>query len=397
MLLVGPQGHQSLLMSDAGGTDPSPGVDLTLDNSAPAALPETDHAHHGDLQTDRRFADVFPAVPQPTRAADLSVFNGTDPNGVWALYAVDDGRDDLSAILGGWSLDIESARPRSHAAARPVVLDTAAPTGTVVGGRGRGVHHHAAVTVGADRDRHRTRRRRARSRCASATTARPGRPSSPTPPPRRGRCAAARTAPARSSPSSATAAATSPPSSPTRSPSTPRPPGPQGQAAPGPPRRQPNARVKVDRHRDPRPGQRHLDDRLPDRRAGHDRGHPEVRRRQDHPRPREGRSGPARTARRSPAGHRPRRQRLRRQEEAGHPDPAMDVHRLTGRGRYSSAAGRLGPLHSARDPRPRLAAEQRGRDRRGGLAARRHQLRRADRALRLRRCRRRSCRCCWSR
>ena len=47
-------------------------------------------------------------MPKPTRAADLSVFNGTDPNGVWSLYAVDDTGEDLSAIVGGWSLDIES-------------------------------------------------------------------------------------------------------------------------------------------------------------------------------------------------------------------------------------------------------------------------------------------------
>ena len=41
----------------------------------------------------------------------LSVFDGTDPNGTWKLYVVDDAADDTGAITGGWSLHITTADP----------------------------------------------------------------------------------------------------------------------------------------------------------------------------------------------------------------------------------------------------------------------------------------------
>ncbi|MBD2813154.1 hypothetical protein ID853_20380, partial [Xenorhabdus sp. Vera] len=34
------------------------------------------------------------------------VFNGTNPNGTWNLYVVDDAVDDISSIAEGWELTI---------------------------------------------------------------------------------------------------------------------------------------------------------------------------------------------------------------------------------------------------------------------------------------------------
>ena len=57
MLLVGPQGHQSLLMSDAGGDNPVSGVDLTLDDSAATALPDTSKLTTGTFKPNDVFAE----------------------------------------------------------------------------------------------------------------------------------------------------------------------------------------------------------------------------------------------------------------------------------------------------------------------------------------------------
>ncbi len=157
-LLVGPQGHLTALISDAGGHDRVSDVDLTLDGSATSPINER-HPGHGGLPAHQppwsSALRTLSGRAFPTEAADLTVFNGTDPNGVWALYAVDDGRDDLAAILGGWSLDIESesGTPADPPAgptppSGPVVLDTAAPTVTVSVAAGSAYTTTSSVTVG---------------------------------------------------------------------------------------------------------------------------------------------------------------------------------------------------------------------------------------------------------
>ncbi|MGB3310262.1 MAG: hypothetical protein WBG32_07955 [Nodosilinea sp.] len=50
-------------------------------------------------------------IPGPYDA-DLSVFKGTDPNGIWRLYVADDTDLDQGAIAAGWSLTL-TANPLS--------------------------------------------------------------------------------------------------------------------------------------------------------------------------------------------------------------------------------------------------------------------------------------------
>ena len=60
--------------------------------------------------------DTFPApAPTPSTANKLAVFNGTNPNGTWKLFAVDDEAHkveagqtpvDVGELAGGWSLEI---------------------------------------------------------------------------------------------------------------------------------------------------------------------------------------------------------------------------------------------------------------------------------------------------
>jgi hypothetical protein len=50
--------------------------------------------------------ETFPdPVPTPSGGSELSVFDGTNPNGVWQLYILDDTNVDKGR-LGCWSLDI---------------------------------------------------------------------------------------------------------------------------------------------------------------------------------------------------------------------------------------------------------------------------------------------------
>ncbi|PGM97968.1 hypothetical protein [Bacillus cereus] len=121
ILLVGPQGQTLILMSDAGGEGTITNVTLTLDDIATNGLP------FGALLTSGTFkpsnystsdgADNWPnpsPIPpygDPALGQGLSVFNNTNPNGVWNLYVVDDQTGDISSITGGWELTITTSCP----------------------------------------------------------------------------------------------------------------------------------------------------------------------------------------------------------------------------------------------------------------------------------------------
>jgi hypothetical protein len=95
LLLVGPTGQQAVIMSDAGGLLPVVDTDLVVDDEAAEAMSATAMTSGSyrptDLDVDLH-PDVFPApAPDASSAGThLSAFDGTDPNGVWQLYAVDD-------------------------------------------------------------------------------------------------------------------------------------------------------------------------------------------------------------------------------------------------------------------------------------------------------------------
>src|SRR5205085_7367851 len=101
ILMVGPQGQNVLLMSDACDTCPSQHMTVTFQDGMPA-LPQSICPISGNTYRPTNFeyigppyglpSDYFPRpAPQPTTPYGdrLSVFNGTDPNGTWNLYVVD--------------------------------------------------------------------------------------------------------------------------------------------------------------------------------------------------------------------------------------------------------------------------------------------------------------------
>ncbi len=110
IMLVGPQGQRSMLMSDAGGGGDVNFITLGFEQAAVNAIPDETQLTGGLFRpanyTDTP-ADNFPTLVPPASTmepADLSVFNGTDPNGDWKLYIVDDAANDTGFISTGWQL-----------------------------------------------------------------------------------------------------------------------------------------------------------------------------------------------------------------------------------------------------------------------------------------------------
>jgi uncharacterized repeat protein (TIGR01451 family) len=110
LLLVGPGGQTVVLMSDAGGGSALSNVTLTFDDTAGSLPDETLIASGTYRPSDFGTKDTLPA-PAPPRpyGTALSGFNGTNPNGTWSLYVLDDEAGDLGQI-GAWSLAISGSQ-----------------------------------------------------------------------------------------------------------------------------------------------------------------------------------------------------------------------------------------------------------------------------------------------
>jgi carboxypeptidase T len=136
ILLVGPAGQSVILMSDAGGSNDVTDVDLTFDDEATATLPDSAQIVTGSYDpTNYLTGDTFPApAPGGPYGTTMSVFDGTNPNGNWSLYVVDDLGGDEGQIASGWCVDIQTsggatATPTSTVTPIPPSV-TATSTGT---------------------------------------------------------------------------------------------------------------------------------------------------------------------------------------------------------------------------------------------------------------------------
>ncbi len=123
ILLVGPTGAKSLLISDAGAGNDTTNVTYTFDQTAATAFPDEPGAapatgsyrpanYTGLAAPEPGGQDNFPmAGGLAAYTADLNVFNGTNPNGTWSLYVVDDQALDRVRLPSGWSIDITAVAP----------------------------------------------------------------------------------------------------------------------------------------------------------------------------------------------------------------------------------------------------------------------------------------------
>jgi subtilisin-like proprotein convertase family protein len=112
VLLVGPGGQKLLLLSDAGSATDAVNANLTFDDAAAGMIPDNGPLVSGTFKpSNYATGDVFPAPAPAGPYPDpqlLSVFNGTNPNGTWSLYIVDDAGADVGSITG-WSLNISTS------------------------------------------------------------------------------------------------------------------------------------------------------------------------------------------------------------------------------------------------------------------------------------------------
>ena len=131
VLLVGPQGQKVVLMSDSGGSERLTNVRFTFDDRAAAGLPfnPSDPIPTGTYKpTNQQGVDDFPDAPAGAISTTLDVFNGTNANGIWSLYVVDDASPDGGTITGGWILNIFSTDPTISAIADQVTDENVAIT-----------------------------------------------------------------------------------------------------------------------------------------------------------------------------------------------------------------------------------------------------------------------------
>src|SRR5262249_45350862 len=148
ILLVAPNGANAIIMSHVGGGLTSVSGTLALDDAAAAPLPASGPLTPGTFRpTNLGSGDPFPApAPIPSGGSALSVFNGSNPNGTWRLFVVDDDGTFIpigGSIQGGWTLILQgpsattvSAAPNPAPFGQAVTLTATVtgqgtPTGTV--------------------------------------------------------------------------------------------------------------------------------------------------------------------------------------------------------------------------------------------------------------------------
>lgn len=112
------RGFNRVVMSDVGGSFDVARINIILDDEAVPPLPDEDvlstNAYKPTDYDTSLPVDSFPSPgpSRPSNDAQLSGFDGTDPNGGWRLFAYDDNGNDITGrFAGGWTIQI-TARVR---------------------------------------------------------------------------------------------------------------------------------------------------------------------------------------------------------------------------------------------------------------------------------------------
>ena len=143
VLLTGPGGRVSLLLSDAGGycDPPAVGATITLDDEAASTYPcdatpsgtfkptnDPTTAGHCPPNTLDAFPPPAPSGPYPLT---LTSFDGISPNGAWSLFVLDESGGSAGSIAGGWSLELDLTPPSNAFAIGAIARNKKRGTATV--------------------------------------------------------------------------------------------------------------------------------------------------------------------------------------------------------------------------------------------------------------------------
>lgn len=138
IMLVAPNnGYTTVFLSDAGGSNPVNGVDLTFWEHAAEPVADEGSPVAGTYKSSVYDpGDPFPA-PAPDPATAISVpltrmFPSGDPNGVWKLFVVDDTNNGESGSIAGWTLRIFTIDPPGVPTISAPAPDSGDADGTVV-------------------------------------------------------------------------------------------------------------------------------------------------------------------------------------------------------------------------------------------------------------------------
>jgi uncharacterized repeat protein (TIGR01451 family)/uncharacterized delta-60 repeat protein len=111
IMLAAPGGQNMLLLANNGGANPMNNVMLTLDDNAATGVPTVTPI----VTATNRPSPLLPvaAFPSPAPpapyATNLSACNGSNPNGAWNLFVIDDTTLDTGSIANGWILSLTTA------------------------------------------------------------------------------------------------------------------------------------------------------------------------------------------------------------------------------------------------------------------------------------------------
>src|ERR1044072_7230529 len=98
ILLVGPTGANAIILSDVGGSIGVTNLNIVLDDNAASNMADAGPLTSGTFKpTNIGAGDTFP-TQAPSGGSVLSVFNGTNPNGLWRLFVVDDENGQAGSI-----------------------------------------------------------------------------------------------------------------------------------------------------------------------------------------------------------------------------------------------------------------------------------------------------------